>query len=441
MALRKLQDSPILAPLARAAARVNLEIRLFGSVASRALLFDTAKIRVRDLFELVEHVSAIDIVHNGPARMTPQLELAILREVPTASWFRWTIRDREQMAEHNLQENFDIDVPLRRLTLGTRSYENVEWTENLLSRALRGDFEILPNDRFSTPPRAGSVTGAYAGLLYIDVAIDVLEAQIRASLQTFAPPSFPARQLIEDGVSRIIELPQSQRKVAMRRLWYRLASLAARVPPSFFETITDYFGLHGLLRLLVEYGFPVDSFKQGAMQPILISSYVGDEKFRAPLSGRVEDRIGTGSPGEALNDCLISMSSEGSEGDADPFRLGSGNDVIGAVRSISLHSDKAFTSRSSHHLQQDFLHISIPIPNDMQSVTAEQLAAIVIGYNQHGPALLPVFAVASVAKYPSHPWPDRGHKAVGRCTIRLNLAGQTEGFTKIDVYLVREDFQ
>ncbi len=40
MALRTLWDSPHLAPLARAAEKADVEVELFGSVATRALLFD-----------------------------------------------------------------------------------------------------------------------------------------------------------------------------------------------------------------------------------------------------------------------------------------------------------------------------------------------------------------------------------------------------------------
>lgn len=439
MALRTLWDSPILAPLARAADRVGLELEVFGSVATRALLFDSAEIRVRDLFELVEHVSDIDIGHNGPAWMTLDLEAAIIQEVPSASWFRWSILDRDGMAERRSLQKFNIDVPLRNLRLGTKWRDSAQRVNGLLSRALRGDVDILPNEAFGASPRAGFDTEASAGLLYIDVAVDVLEVQARAGRRLAAPSNIRTRELINEGVRRLGELSESGRSIAMRRLWYRLASTAVRMPPVLFEAAADFFDLHRLLGLLDEAGFPVDSLGRETIQPILISGYLGDDRFRTPLTTGAED--GFGDWGGALAESLASFSVDPFSIVANPVTLAPGNQVVAAIRSVSLRSGVAPSVGSPRLLKQDFLHISLPIPRDLRELDAEQLTAIVIGHGDDGPALLPTFAVASVQKNLKHLVIAGGSLAAERCTIRLNLAGQIEGLEKIDVYLVRGDAQ
>lgn len=436
MPLQTLWDSPILLPLARAAERVGLELELFGSVATRALLYDAAGIKIRSLFELVEHLSDIDIGHNGPASMTPALEAAIIQEIPSASWFRWSILDRERMAERLQLQKFNIDVPLRNVTLGTTPRGMTEQVDELVFRALRGEVDIFPNKNFGESPRAGFDSEASAGLLYIDAAIDVLDTQTRGKLPLVAPSDIRARELISEGVHRLSELSQSGHRIAMRRLWYRLASTAARIPPELFEAAVNFFDLNSLLDLQLKAGFPAYSFRKEGMPPIFISSYLNDNKFRTTLEGRPEDGFGNWS--SSLNKTLASLQGASFGGDPSPIILGTGNEVIAAFKSIPLFPGKAQSAGSSRRpLRQDFLHISAPVRAVGRALMAEQLAAVVIGYDNDGPVLLPVFAVASIAAYPQFSVPDHRPPVAKKCTIRLNLAGHIDGIKEIDVYLIR----
>jgi hypothetical protein len=148
MTLKTVSDSPALLPLARAAERVGVDIVLFGSVVTRSMLLDAAKAEPPDLFALAEHVADIDLAHTGPASVTPLLRAAIADLVPMAPWFRWSIVDRQGLTQIDKLGQFNINVPLRQLRLSTQPPREGDNSEELLQRALDGDVEIVPNERF-----------------------------------------------------------------------------------------------------------------------------------------------------------------------------------------------------------------------------------------------------------------------------------------------------
>lgn len=438
MVLRSLQDSPTLMPLARAAKRAGVELELFGSVATRAFLFDAAKAPERDLFELAEHVADVDLRHTGPPSATERLRRAIAVELPMANWFRWSITDREQAAEAERLRAFNIGLPLRELRLGTEPADDTDAVYQLLFRALDGDIEIIPNDRFSASPRASRDTEATAALIYIDAAVDVLETQYRARRPYRPGVDLRTSELASRGLDRLRDLQGAARGAALRRLWYRLAGTAVRISPELFEAAANFFDLEPLIGLLDAEGFPARLLGQESDRVTAISAYLADGNYRVPVSVAADNLYAdwTG----LLNADLARSTMGALPDDATaPIELGRGNDVMAAIRSIPLRKGVSPSSIGAGPLIEDFFHLSMPFPSAAGSTNVEQLTAIVVGRGPEGPTLLPAFASVSRA-LPDWLRADGPDEVNGRrITIRFNLAGMVSDETEIDVFLVRAD--
>lgn len=437
MALRTLWDSPLLAPLARAALRVGVEVELFGSVAGRALLFDAAKAPPRDLFELAEHVADIDLGHNGPPSVTPLLEEAIASEVPMAPWFRWSIVDREGLTQHDLLDRFNVHVPLRRMRLGTRPLADPETTEQLIARLLEGNVEIISTGSFADSPRAGFDTECSAVLLSIDASLDVLEAQLRAELPLrLIANRDRIRSIMRDGVGRLNSLPRAGREVAMRRLWYRLAGTGLRVSPSLFDEVVRYFGLEPLVAMLEQSGYPAAALGTAGKRPVVVSAYISEGVFRTPTVGGLND--GFGDWGGPFDELLSLASFDAADApESEPIRLAAGNSVIAAIRRMPIHRGVSPSSGGWGPLAQDFIHIGLPVPDLARALRADRITAVVIGHGRGGTAVLPAFAQVSTALPIPYSRLDTPWWSPQRCTVRINLAGLVAEM--IDVFLVQGD--
>lgn len=440
MALRTLWDSPVLVPLARAAKRTGVEVELFGSVATRALLFDAAGVRVRDLFELVEHASDINLAHDGPPIATRMLERAIAEEVPMASWFRWSVLDRSEARWRRQLDRRGIALPLRQLRLGTRPLSSDENVDRVLDRALEGLVEISLDDRAlpERPPLPLSEEyEASAGLLFIDATVDALEAQLRSNKSYAFSVDDRAGALIAEGLDQLENLTSSNRHSRLQQLWRRLAGTAMRIPPDLFEFMTSRYDLARLFALLEDDGFPANSLGISGTQPFLVSAHAGDGYSRvAHLSDR---NGGFGDWRGLFDEMLARVGTEPTMIDAplEPIKLAPQHEVIAAVRDIVFkETDRSWRSYDDY-IAKDFLHIGLRIPKDAGTLDAERLTAIVFRHNRSETALLPAPVVVSTAlpmPFPSEdgvPWPAE------RCTIRLNLADALRSDEEMTVFLVK----
>lgn len=441
MALTRLQESSVLAPIARAAEHVGVDAVLFGSVACRALLFDAAGVPAKDFFELAEHAADIDIGHTGPSYLTGRFAEEIASRMTLAPWFRWSIVDRDGLAAQNSLAGFNIGVPLRQLRLGTQRLFDPRETRGLLRRALDGNIDLIRNPRFDQSPRSAFDTPASAVLVYVDAAIDVLQTYLRrAPRKSLGGPGQrdPAMDLAAEGVRRLKEMAEPDRRQALRRLWYRLAGSAIRVSPSVFALAVDYFGLYPIVEVLEQAGYPASRLSERSAIPIL-SPYLGNGHYRMPTMMDTVDpsRDWNG----ALQTALQEMAAPSWFDDpSDPIVLAPGNDVISGLRGIPIEKGESPSSRSLSHEGQEFFHLSMPLPDDRPDLHSASLTAVAIGHSFEGSSLIPAYASVSTAL----PWPfDRDPEWThgGRCTVRISLPGLGKHFSKVDVYLLRSKME
>ncbi|MBY3187917.1 hypothetical protein [Rhizobium laguerreae] len=442
MALRTLADSPIFKPLVQVGKSLDVDVILFGSVASRALLFDAAGAPAKSLFELVEHVSDIDIAHTGPPSITSEFARAVATEMPLAPWFRWSIVDREQLSELDSLERYNVTVPMRQFKIGTqRLFDPVEKDE-IFGRALQGDIDLLPNPRFGESPRSSFDSEATAVLLYVDAALDVLQVYFRRE-----PPGHrlgpgkasPAKELIATGVRRLEDMTEPQRSIALRRLWCRFAGSAVRVSPTVWQRAVDFFGLGPLVELLEMSGFSASQFVEGHGIRI-VSDFLGSGMYRMPKV--IFDADAGLDWEEALKSALEGTSDLSSvDRFLDPIVLAPGNEVIGGLLDIPVTKG---ASASSPHLgssKQEFFYISLPLPKKRPPIDSASLTAVVVGHEPEGSSILPAFASVSTAMG----WPfDRGTDEAfdgGRCTIRISVPGMQSNIRTVDVFLITGGIQ
>lgn len=436
MALKTLSDSRALLPLARAAERAGVDIVLFGSVATRALLLDAANIEVRDLFELTEHTTDIDLAHTGPPSATPFLQSAIADFVPMAPWFRWSIVDRDELARMDQLLPFNIKIPLRQLRIGSQPIGDSNSINVILDRALVGKVEIFGNTEFNSSPRSNYDTESSASLLWIDAALDVIEVGLRSRQFYDVEIDASFYELLNTGVERLKNLADGGRDAALRRLWYRLSSIGLRISPSFFKRIQSQLQLGVLLDVMSKAGYPTASFGNDASAVTLISAHLGKGIFRVPLTVGTVDAFG-----ESRNalDAILQVFSERLL--SAPIKLSEGNDVIAEIRSIPVNQGISSSSIAKGPLAQEFIYVSLPAKNgELSDISSDELTAVVIAHRSDGPLLIPAFASVSVAiGTKAFTGSDKFDRFVSeRCTIRLNLTGMLGGVEKLDIFLVKD---
>lgn len=432
MSLNTLWDSPVLAPIARAAARTGVELELLGSVATRAMLFDIAQTPALSLFDLAEHVSDIDLGHSGTAAVTTALRTAIAEEVPMAPWFRWSIMDRGGLAQFNRLQQFNINVPLRQIRLGTRHQDGTDNTRRLLLQALAGKVEIFPNDAFFASPRSAFDTQASAALLHIDAILDVFDTQRRSGRPLIFDGDTKTAELVKTGVARLEALSPMGRNAALRRLWYRLAGMALRMSPDLFDAAVNFFKLEPLLEVLKNAGFPANFFGRSHMRPILISAQLGNGAFRTKLDLDTGDYSTDAE--RSLDEVLRKIPAPGN---ALPLVLAPGSKAIAAIKSLQLHQGHSPSSVKAGPLAEEFVHVGLPISSQADPLDVDRLTAVVIGYDKTGAAILPVFASVSAGLDPSPIAFDSTARAPKRYTIRINLAQSAANIDEIDIFLVK----
>lgn len=436
---RTMREVTVLEPLVRAAERLGVDLILFGSAASRVALLHAAEDPPRSLFEIAEHASDIDLAHTGPPALTERLRIEIEREVPLAPWLRWSLIDWSGWANFQIQQEMNFGIPLRRVQLATHSMLNAP-QEEAIAQALDGTVAFQWNEAFKYSPRAARDTEVSAALVHFDAVVDV------AGLGRLREPGMPLRwdpeltvRAIETGLGRLREMDRANGILAARRMWYRFAALAMRVPMEFIVPRRAFFpDFDPVANALAEWGYggSIEALRQDVTRPFVLSATDRDGSFRFDP---VADRTTTSDPDPyAAFRKSADRLGDGREG----FDLASGDRVLSAITDLNVRRGETPSERGWGALAQEFVHVSVVAGEVAARRAVENLSAIAIGHGKRGSILLPAYAIvsrgASFGRQAAASIPER-FPFNGRTTIRLNFAGMLDDVDRVDVFLVGGD--
>jgi hypothetical protein len=452
MGISSLYEIPAFSPLEHVAAACGVELRLFGSTATRVALCDQSDedLNSKTLFDLAGFASDIDLSHCGPASLAPEIRSQILKYVPFAPWFRWSIIGGKEQEALDEQSQFNATIPLRRITISSHYAGGIADPSGALEEAGRQKVSFKRNAMFMHSPRAKRYfdTEASGVLLFMDAALDFLE------YQKIDPISrSPKVTGIEEALKSTIEFfdgdsTAHQRNLALRRLWYRLAATALRAGPDQLKTWLSLLKLDELESkvLTAAFGDAITRLsEENPNSPIIVSSAIADEEFRVPLNHRFG--ITFGGEAEAVLDEILSALT--TSADSLPFKSGflaNSNKkfalcgdikLLAAIHDVQSKAGKPLCATNPSLWMDDFVHIGIDIPENVANATnmdPKKMGAIVVGRRQSNSKsdtfVVPAFAMVS--------------KSIGgnnrRLTIRLNFGRSCCARTMtISVFLVSWD--
>jgi hypothetical protein len=253
------------------ARELKIPLTLIGGTASRAAIRLIQKPRVPlDLFDLAPFSSDIDLEYDADPKRGPEVRAAISEHVPFASWFRWSLIDRERAARAAAQREVSTIVPLRRIRWSTDQPPDI--SEEALMDLHTGRVRFWRNPRFHSgagPKRDAEIFG-------LMMAMNV-EADFR-SVQRHAPgiDEYAALEWLNgDGwkdLTRILDDEQLR-----GRFWTLFATRWSLAGPRgrVFEALTWMAEQIGVLRRLNFNPEDVDA-------PIVVSKVGAFGQFRAP---------------------------------------------------------------------------------------------------------------------------------------------------------------
>lgn len=452
MTILTLHDVPVLEPLAHVADELATDLVLFGSVASRIALRDQFEVPVQSLFDVAEHISDIDVAHLGPPGQTKRVRAAIAEHVPMASWLRWSVIDRTEFWRRTALAHYNWKVPLRSARIGSApSLTNLSVLSNIRQAA-----QFAENRLFDSSPRASYDTEAAALFLHLDGLIDLAEvgrlpgSDFASSINigTVQSAVRAATQRIE-RLSMAAEIgDELRRNAAIRRLWYRLASVAFRLSPLAFRDLIERAGLSEFLEFLDR------AFKGGGFQrllrggkPVVISAAQDPWRndFRLPPAPTIEDdpfRVSDEELNEQLRRSFAKR--ERSLASTEPVELADGNHVVAAIRNVPVNRGFSRSTPKGRSLPEEFVHISLPMHAwQVNAFPVERLTAVAFGLHDGDVNLLPAYAsVSKSIELPiDEPQPcpelsDGFMGSPGRWTIRLNLPGALNEIEALHFYLI-----
>lgn len=433
---RSLSEIAVFEPLARAAERLGVELTLFGSAASRAVLLCAIDRPPTTIFELAEHASDIDLAHTGPPEVTERLRLEIERVVPFAQWLRWSILDKIGWQTYVNQMALNLKVPLRRVQLSTDRDINSPQRE-AIERALRGGIAFDWNENFEFSPRAKRDTEISAALLYLDAVVDVatlepLGRKIRPQWDEHLTNTL--WRAIEIGTRRLNGMNEQNAKIAMQRIWYRFASLIMRAPQLLQDSSLPFFTiLQNAKKILVErYDTQIDALDR---YPFMLSAAVKGGGFRIYPPPAELARSANGAEAEAIFKGSARRLSLGGKS----YTLAAGERVLAAIPGLKVRHGLTPSEQFSGALPEEFVHISVTLDKFGKATLQDDLSAIAIGNSRNGSVILPAFSIVSKSAdsiYREYSVTEDPNLREPRATIRLNFAGILEGQDCIDVFLV-----
>ncbi len=268
----RLQGIRPLRGLGKVARELGTPLTLIGGTASRAAMRLARRPGGRfDLFDLVPFSSDIDLEYDDGPERGPEVLQAIHERVPFASWFRWSLIDRERAAKAAAQREMSTVVPLRRIRFSTHCPPEI--SPEALSDLETGRVSFRRHPRFEAFAHDGQAPDAEIfGLM---MALNV-EADMRAV--DGAAPGLDETDALEwlqkDGWNDLVRILGDPRLIG--RFWTLFAtrwSLAGPEGP-VFETLTRMAKDVGVLGKL--------NFDPRSDAPIGLSKLSRAGLFRAP---------------------------------------------------------------------------------------------------------------------------------------------------------------
>lgn len=431
-----MRDIPVFHPLIRIAERLGIDLVIFGSAASRASLLHTIGRSPSNLFELAEHASDIDLAHTGGPELTERLRAEIEREVPLAPWLRWSIMDGSEWSSYQTQQEMNFEIPLRRIHLATNSFLSAPG-ERAIEQALEGHITFKVNEKFQDSARARYDTEFSAALVHLDAVLDIICLGIKVDDWNIEV----TRSAIYSGIDRFHQFNENILELALRRVWYRFAALAMRLP----TTIWERGGLlHFIMSPLVydpsirKSNSVFEEFHANLSCPFVVSAAVRNGGFRFdPLPKEAKIASSQDDAQAAFRSSTDQLANGGKR-----FDLAPGNKVLAALTNLEVRRGETPSERVVSALPQEFVHVSF-VPGENASKHAnEDLTAIAIGRGRLSSALLPVYATVSMGVHLDyqnkiHFYERPPHSY--RSTIRLNFAGMLNEVESVDVFLVGKE--
>jgi|GEM_PF-3534576 len=210
-----------LEPLRIICQQFKVNITIFGGLVRRLVALQGKQ---PNLFDLVRFTSDIDLVHDGPPKITEPIMLAILKNVPFAECFRWQIRSTEENRQFWGAMRSNGIIPANLMSLSTKGLrDRWEGAKDIDTRRYR----YIRNGFYDTSPlyRAGRDLEVFSALLYYRV---ILEAGMSLQEMQIQPGIRDARQVITESCATTETILRLQRNEYLRtRLTYLLHSIRA----------------------------------------------------------------------------------------------------------------------------------------------------------------------------------------------------------------------
>ncbi len=277
---KRLQDIGPFEKLAAVAEANGVGITLYGGSASRAAMLESYRSDDSfDIFDLAPFSSDIDIEHSGTGEQTPKILAAIEELVPFASWFRWSVIDRELAAKAAAQRAISTSVPLRQIRFSTD--RDPEIPDDALSdiEQRRVSFSRNPKYRADGEQRDVELYGLMMALNVHSEMGEISSDEISIDREAVS------MWLDLDKHNELAQAAENRRLAA--RCWHLLSMRIARsgVEDRLTEELVRSAGTSGILD-----GFGVDG--EALLDPnraVSVSKVTGTGDFRVPeLTPQIE---------------------------------------------------------------------------------------------------------------------------------------------------------
>ena len=271
----RLQDLEPFAPLGEIAKEFDVDITLFGGTASRAAMSMAYGAGAPlDLFDLAPFTSDIDLEHSGDASITNELLTAIEESVPFASWFRWSINDRERARKSAASRAVSTRVPLRDLRISTTALSQIP--SEAIRDLRRRTVSFQRNTRFRSSHLAAETLDVevFGLMMVLNVYADMDEiAGEIARTDDFAT----IENWLSSAAMGDLSLAASRPRLAAR-FWHLLANrLAHAGPDTINQRLLEVARASGVLDSL-----RIDAGDLGTSRALSVSKFTSTGGFRVP---------------------------------------------------------------------------------------------------------------------------------------------------------------
>lgn len=176
----RLQNISPFGGLGIVARELDIPLTLMGGTASRAAIRLFMRPRMRlDLFDLAPFSSDIDLDYDAPPERGAEVLASIQQHVPFASWFRWSLIDRERAAKAVAQREVSTIVPLRSIRFSTDRPPDI--SEQALMDLHTGEVRFWRNPKFDSGSADAAPDAEIFGLMMaLNVEVDVRAVERRA---------------------------------------------------------------------------------------------------------------------------------------------------------------------------------------------------------------------------------------------------------------------